>query len=159
MATTASIKLLPEVAAFLSTSPLKGVVGGVGFLASVTQDEKGHLSPVYAPPRPWERIAISSAAIAPRDGKYEIALSEPMEEFTAIDSAALKVYDLPPGWNMSFDERMGICDPQPTGAAIFWRESMLPVHATVAHGALAAIDQTDAVRTQDFVAVDPGEID
>ena len=134
-------------------------VGGVGFLASVTQDENGHLSPVYAPPRPWERIAISSAAIAPRDGKYEIALSEPMEEFTAIDSAALKVYDLPPGWNMSFDERMGISDPQPTGAAIFWRESMLPVHATVAHGALAAIDQTDAVRTQDFVAVDPGEID
>ena len=85
--------------------------------------------------------------------------SEPMEEFTAIDSAALKVYDLPPGWNMSFDERMGISDPQPTGAAIFWRESMLPVRATVAHGALAAIDQTDAVRTQDFVAVDPGEID
>ncbi len=134
-------------------------VGGVGFLASVTQDENGHLSPVYAPPRPWERIAISSAAIAPRDGKYEIALSEPMEEFTAIDSAALKVYDLPPGWNMSFDERMGISDPQPTGAAIFWRESMLPVRATVAHGALAAIDQTYAVRTQDFVAVDPGEID
>ena len=134
-------------------------VGGVGFLASVTQDEKGRLSPVYAPPRPWERIAIPSAAIAPREGKYEIALSEPMEELTAIDAVALKVYDLPPGWNMSFDERMGISDPQPTGAAIFWRESMLPVRAIVAHGTRAAIDQTDAARTRDFVAVDPGEID
>ncbi len=134
-------------------------VGGIGFLASVTQDENGRLSPVYAPPRLWERIAISSAAIVPRDGKYEIALSEPMEELTAIDAAALKVFDLPPGWNLSFDERMGISDPQPTGSAIFWRESMLPVRATVVHGAGAAIDQTGASREKDFVAVDPGAID
>ena len=134
-------------------------VGGVGALASIKQDETGRISPVYAPPRPWERIAIPSASIAPKDGRYEIALSEPMEEMTALDGASLKVYDLPPEWNISFDERMGINDPQPTGSAIFWRDSMLPVRATVAHGVRPAIDQTDAVRTKDFVAVDPGEID
>ncbi|MDO7677575.1 MAG: aldehyde dehydrogenase family protein [Pirellulales bacterium] len=40
MATTASIKLLPEVAAFLSTSPLKGVVGGKDVASSTGETMK-----------------------------------------------------------------------------------------------------------------------
>ncbi len=138
-------------------------VGGLGFLASVTQDSSGRLSPVYAPPRPWERIAISASALATKSDfigdHFEIALSEPMEEMTALDAASLKAFDLPPGWSISFDERMGINDPQPTGAPIFWRESMLPVLARVSHGSSAPIDQTSAVTTRDGVAVDPGKID
>lgn len=138
-------------------------VGGLGFLAAITQDAQGRLSPVYAPPRPWERIAIAASALAPtsdeRGSHYEIALTEPMEELTALDSASLKAYDLPAGWSMALDERMGISDPQPTGAAIFYRDEMLPTSATVIHGSRAPIDQTSAVRERDFVAVDPGTID
>ncbi len=137
-------------------------VGGVGYLAGVTQEPSGKLAPVYAPPRPWERIVIPADSLAAKNGRYEIALSEPMEELTALDSAHLVAYDLPPGWSMSLDERMGISDPQPTGEAIFYNESMLPVRASVTHGtheSTGAIDQSDIVRDADFVAVDPGSID
>ncbi len=134
-------------------------VGGLGYLATVTQDATGKLSPVYAPPRPWERVALPSGALAAKDGQFEIALSEPMEELTALDAAHLIAYDLPAGWCMALDERMGISDPQPTGAPIFYRESMLPARAHVTHGARSAIDQTAAVRCADFIAVDPGPID
>ena len=134
-------------------------VGGIGYLASVTKDDAGRIAPIYAPPRPWERIAIPADALAARAGRYEIALSEPMEEFTALDAASLTTFDLPPGWNIAFDERMGISDPQPTGAAIFWREAMAPARATVTHGTREAIDQTEAACARDLHAVDPGEID
>ncbi len=138
-------------------------VGGLGYLASVSRDPGGRLDPIYAPPRPWERIAISEIALAPitdSDGAhYEIALSEPMEEMTALDRAALKAFDLPPGWSMSLDERMGISDPQPTGEAIYWRDSQLPVRATVVHGSSQPLDQTAAITSRDGVAVDPGTID
>lgn len=134
-------------------------VGGLGYLATVTQDATGKLSPVYAPPRPWERVALPSGGLAVKNGKYEIALTEPMEELTALDAAHLVAYDLPAGWSMALDERMGISDPQPTGAPIFYRESMLPESARVMHGAASAIDQTTEIRAADFTAVDLGAID
>lgn len=134
-------------------------VGGLGYLAGVSGDVATGLSPVYAPPRPEERISIPEGSLNARGGQYELALSEPMEEFTALDQASLTVVDLPAGWHLSLDERMGISDPQPTGELLFWREAMLGARVSVTHGASAAIDATSAARDLDSVAIDPGPID
>ena len=134
-------------------------VGGLGYLAGISGDPATGLSPVYAPPRPEERIAIPASAVASRNGRYEIALSEPMEEMTALDAATLTVVELPPGWQMSLDERMGINDPQPTGEPIYWRHSLDPSRASVQHGERAPIDATQACASADGTAIDPGPID
>lgn len=134
-------------------------VGGVGYLATVERDSANRIRPIYAPPRPWERVAIPAESLAVRNGLFEIALSEPMEEMTALDSAVLTAIDLPDGWQLSFDERMGISDPQPTGKPIYWRESMVPSKAFVAHGSDAPIDQLEQTVARDGLAVNPGVID
>ena len=134
-------------------------VGGLGYLAGISSDPATGLSAVYAPPRPDERIAIPADAIASREGRYEIALSEPMEEMTALDAATLTVVDLPPGWQMALDERMGINDPQPTGEPIYWRQSVEPSRTSVRHGECEPRDATRACARADGIAIDPGPID
>jgi hypothetical protein len=95
-------------------------VGGLGF--AVGRDE-------YAPVRPWENVLLPEGLIRPRGRKYVLKLSEPMEEACYLDSAALVRYELPEGWRMTVDERMGVNDPQPTGEARFYRRWMSPVAA------------------------------
>ena len=103
-------------------------VGGIGYLAGIERAPDGTLSPVYPPPRPWERVELGdSASLAPRDGCYEVRLGEPMEEACYLDAARLVAWDLPAGWHMTLDERMGINGPAPTGEPRFWRQSMAPV--------------------------------
>jgi hypothetical protein len=95
-------------------------VGGLGF--AVGRDE-------YAPVRPWENVLLPEGVIKPRGGKYFVKLSEPMEEVCYLDSAALVRYELPGGWRITVDERMGVNDPQPSGEAKFYRRWMSPVRA------------------------------
>lgn len=108
-------------------------VGGIGYLATVATTPSG-LEPVYAPPRPWERVLIPAGVLTPHNGMFEIRLCEPMEEALYLDSAQLLAYDLPSGWSLALDERMGISDPQPTGRAIAYRNLMLPSGATNGSG-------------------------
>lgn len=125
-------------------------VGGMGFAVGPGE---------YAPSRPWERFKFPEGLLQPKEtpqgGRYVIKLGEPMEEACYLDSAKLVAYDLPPGWSMTLDERMGIGDPQPTGETRFYRRSMLPVHAENERGE----DVTDAVREADLVAASVGELD
>lgn len=121
-------------------------VGGIGFNLG-----KG----VYSSPRPWENIALSERTLAPRDGSFQIRIGEPMEEVCYLDAARLFTYDLPPEWEMVLDERLGIADPQPTGRAIFYREELLPSAAKNHLGE----DILDELKSSDFRAVDPGELD
>ncbi len=138
-------------------------VGGLGYLV-----EPG----VYAPPRPWEHVLLGPGALVADRGAYRLKLAEPMEEACWIDGARLVAYDLPAGWSMAVDERMGIHDPQPTGAPIFWRTEHLPTAVATAHGAgragqhdaasmgaSAAKSSLDAVLRADRVALDPGPLD
>jgi len=111
-------------------------VGGLGYLV-----EPG----VYAPPRPWEHVLLGPGALVADRGVYRLKLAEPMEEACWIDGARLMAYDLPDGWSMAVDERMGINGPAPTGAPIFWRTEHLPT--------------LDAVARVDRVALDPGPLD
>lgn len=103
-------------------------VAGIGFLL-----EPG----VYSNPRPWEYFMFPAGSIVPRDGRYAIKITEPMEEVAYLDEARLHIHDLPPGWAMTLDERMHTGGgPAPTGAAVFYRPDRVlrPVRAADSHG-------------------------
>ena len=121
-------------------------VGGIGFF-----ERPG----VYSPPWPREDVLLPAGALAPRDGRYELKIAEPMEEITYLDSAALVAYDLPPGWQMAIDERKAITGPAPTGDPIYFREERLPARATTSDG----VDVTAALRDVDLEAAGPGHVD
>jgi len=121
-------------------------VGGLGYLVAPGE---------YAPPRPWENFLLPDGLLQPKDGRYVLKISEPMEEAAYIDALHLVAYDLPPGWEMALDERMQIGAPKVSGAPLFFRRAELPRRATNDRGD----DVTAAVRSADLVAADPGEHD
>lgn len=159
-------------------------VGGIGYLAGIEREGSGRLAGVHGPPRPRESVMLGMGdAIAPRtDARgrrvYEIRLGEPMEEACYLDAARLVAWDLPDGWSMTLDERMGIHGPEPTGEPRFYRTERLmrPVTAS-SSAALAgdadlqaarergeaasreARDVTADVAAADFHAADPGPAD
>jgi Flp pilus assembly protein TadD len=121
-------------------------VGGIG-----TPTSPG----VYDPPRPRENVLLPDGALANRNGRYELKITEPMEEAAYIDSVQLVAYDLPPGWSMVLDERKAISAPEATGAPRFYREELLPAQAIDDDGS----DVTRAVTSSDGIAAPPGRID
>ena len=129
------------------------VLGGaaLGYLASLDADG----GPVYAPPRPEESFLLAEEALVEREGHYQLKLAEPMEENVYLDAARLTVYDLPPGWDMVLDERIATAGAPATGAPIYFREALLPHHATGATGE----DVTSLVAQDDRQAPPPGRRD
>jgi len=121
-------------------------VGGMGYAVGPGE---------YTEPRPRETILLPAGTPVPRDGKVAIKLTEPMEEATYLDAARLVQYDLPPGWSMTLDERMGLAAPEPTGAPIFYRHLVLPAGARNERGA----DVTQTVLTVDGRAAPVGPLD
>jgi Tfp pilus assembly protein PilF len=143
-------------------------VGGIGYLAGIERDAVGKLSGMYGPPRPRESVMLGSGdVIAPRTDSrgrtvYEIRLGEPMEEACYLDAARLVAWDLPDGWSMTLDERMGIHGPEPTGEPRFYRTDRLmrPVRAMSSVAAIGtAHDVTSDVAVADLHAADPGPAD
>ena len=118
-------------------------VGGLGFF-----DVPGR----YAPPRPHESLLLDAAALSPSNGRYRLKLAEPMEENAYLDSARLRVFDLPPAWSMVLDERMATADPPVTGRPIAYRQSRAPTRATNADGE----DVLSLVAERDLQAPSPG---
>lgn len=121
-------------------------VGGIGYLVAPGE---------YSPPRPWENIMLPDGLLAAKDGKYVLKLSEPMEEACYIDAAHLVAYDLPPGWRMTLDERMGILGPEPTGEARFYRTAIAPSRVVNDRQE----DVTDTLEQADLIAAPVGEVD
>jgi Tfp pilus assembly protein PilF len=143
-------------------------VGGIGYLAGIERDAVGTLSGVHGPPRPRESVLLGSGdVIVPRTDAlgrrvYDIRLGEPMEEACYLDAARLVAWDLPPGWSMTLDERMGIHGPEPTGEPRFFRADRLmrPVRAMSSVAADGtAHDVTSDVAAADLRAADPGPAD
>lgn len=95
-------------------------VAGIGFAIGPGQ---------YAEPRPWENFMLPNNLLKSKDGVYELLLTEPMEEVMYLDNARLEVYDLPPGWHLALDERMGINAPFPTGEAFVYQDFISPLNA------------------------------
>jgi hypothetical protein len=118
-------------------------VGGIGYMVAPGE---------YATPRPWENVELGPGLLQPRDGRYAIKIGEPMEEACYLDAARLVAYDLPPGWSMTLDERMGILGPQPTGEPRFYRGELLPNRAVTNRGE----DVTRIVGDADLEAVPVG---
>jgi FG-GAP-like repeat/Tetratricopeptide repeat len=121
-------------------------VGGIGYAVSPGQ---------YSQPRPWENFMLPDGAMKSKDGKLIFKLTEPMEEVAYIDAAGLKTYDLPPGWFMTLDERMGILGLAPTGKPRFYRQFMLP--SIVMNNRRE--DVTGTLDTRDLKAAPVGELD
>lgn len=95
-------------------------VGGIGYNLGAGE---------YAPSRPWEYFLFPPASLQPRDGRLSVKIAEPMEETAYLDQVRLHVVDLPPGWDLVVDERMGILGPRPTGELLYYRDETLPVSA------------------------------
>jgi tetratricopeptide (TPR) repeat protein len=130
---------------FAFVSDILGV-GGIGYALGPGQ---------YSEPRPWERFIMPEGSLAPRDSRLVVKLGEPMEEVTYLDAARLVAYDLPPGWIMTVDDRMGILGPEPTGKAIFTHRTALPVRAINDRGD----DVIDTIVAADLRAAPVGELD
>jgi tetratricopeptide (TPR) repeat protein len=113
-------------------------VGGIGYLL-----EPG----VYSEPRPRETIVLPAQALVPKpDGTLSLSLAEPMEESCMLDSVRLLAVDLPEGWDVAPDERMGMGGAMPTGEPIAWRSEWLPTN-------------DDALVQADLTARDVGPVD
>jgi Tfp pilus assembly protein PilF len=121
-------------------------VGGLG-----TPSSPG----VYDPPRPRENVLLPEGLLVPRNGRYALKITEPMEEAAYIDAVRLVAYDVPPGWSLVLDERKAVSPPEATGEPRFYREERLPSQATTDEGE----DVTRAVTRADGVAAAPGRID
>jgi Flp pilus assembly protein TadD len=130
---------------FEFVSDLLGV-GGIGYALGPGE---------YSPPRPWENFMLPPGLLQPRNGRLVLKLTEPMEEVTYLDAVRLKAYDLPPGWSMTLDERMGINEPVPTGLPHFYRKLLLPLKAINDRNE----DVTAAISKRDLQAAPPGKLD
>jgi len=132
---------------FAFVSDILGV-GGLGFFVSPG---------VYATPRPRERFLMPAGLPVPRDGRYLVKITEPMEENAYLDSVTLEVVDLPPGWDMVNDERMDTGSPAATGRPIFFRTDTVRLSGHVIDD--RGRDVTDAVGIADRIAAPPGSLD
>ncbi len=121
-------------------------VGGIGY--NIGNGE-------YGEPRPRESFMLPENLLKERDGRLSMKLTEPMEEVTYLDAVRLTAYDLPPGWNMTLDERMGIAGPQVTGGPRFFRRELLPAEAINDRGE----EVTDTVVSRDLSAAPVGRVD
>ena len=121
-------------------------VGGIGYAIGPGE---------YATPRPWENLLLPEGALEPKDGRLVLKLTEPMEEAAYIDSVRLVAWDLPPGWDMVVDERMGISDPEPTGEPLFFRREVIPKRAFNDRGE----DVTARIEKRDLDAAPVGDRD
>ncbi len=121
-------------------------VGGLGFFVAPG---------IYATPRPWERFLMPAGLPVPHEGRYLIKISEPMEENAYLDSVALHVVDLPPGWDMAIDERMGTGPPAVTGRPIFFATGREVIAAFNDRGD----EVTRTILHADRVAAPPGILD
>jgi len=122
-------------------------VGGMGYAVGPPGE--------YAEPRPHENLMLPAGLLQPRDGRLLIKLAEPMEEITYIDAVRLVAYDLPPGWSMTLDERMGLAGPEPSGKPSFYRTIMTPLAAVNDRGD----NVTAAVVAADLRAAPVGAFD
>ena len=121
-------------------------VGGIGFLLAPGR---------YATARPRENFLLPAGLLKAQNGRLKLRIGEPMEEAAYIDSMVLRAWDLPPGWSLVLDERMGTGAPAPTGQALFYRHERQPRRATNDRGA----DVTDTIRAIDQRAAPVGPLD
>jgi hypothetical protein len=104
----------------------------------------------HRPPRPEESVKVEAHQLKPRDGRFVLKLSEPMDEICYLDRLQLVVLDHPAGAAVYPDERLATADPQPTQDLLSFDRRVFPVKATNHRGK----DVTKKLLTRDRDMVD-----
>jgi tetratricopeptide (TPR) repeat protein len=95
--------------------------GGLGVLVRATE---------YGQPDRDEALAIAPDQLREIDGRYHLAITEPMDELAYIDRLILDVIDRPQGVDTVLDERFAPAGNRPTGRIIAYTEKIEPVKAS-----------------------------
>jgi len=95
-------------------------VGGLGYYVGPGQ---------YAPPQPLEHIKIEPDQLAVRDGRFELRITEPMEESAYVDRLELQAIEHPADWLVFPDERLAVAGPAPTHQLWVIDRAVFPVSA------------------------------
>ena len=111
-------------------------VGGLGYYSAPG---------VYAPPQVLEHIKIEPEQLRPRDGFYELRVTEPMEETAYVDRLELLAIDHPISQPVFPDERLAILGPPPTHELLVVERPMFANRASDPAGG----DCTSRLRTAD----------
>ncbi len=115
--------------------------GGLGYLVAPG---------VYSQPDRDESVAISPDQLQPVEGMFRLAITEPMDEVSYLDTLDLVVVDRPPGVIAALDERLAPDGPRPSGQVIAWKTVIAPARATDLNGR----DVTEILRDRDRKTVD-----
>ena len=104
------------------------------------------------PPRPEESVKIEPQQLRPRDGKYVLKFSEPMDEVTYLDRLQLVVLDHPTDVRVYPDERLATADPGPTQELLAFRSEIFPVRAHDHRGRdlTKTLHKRDRITASDF---------
>ena len=95
--------------------------GGLGYLVAPG---------VYGQPDRDESVLIGPSQLLEVDGRYRIAITEPMDELAYLDRLRLEVVDLPPGMEGAPEERFAPGGNRPSGELVAWSETIELVAAT-----------------------------
>ena len=119
-------------------------VGGLGYFVGGGE---------YAVPTPVDHVKIESHQLRARDGRYELRITEPMEETAYIDRLELVAVDHPTGWQVYPDERLVVAGPPPTREILVVREPVFAERAFDPAGhecsaALRAVDRRYAFEPE-----------
>jgi len=111
-------------------------VGGLGYYVAPGE---------YAPPQPLDYVKIEPEQLRPRDGRYEVRITEPMEESAYVDRLDLLAIDHPERWQVFPDERLAVTGPSPTHELLTVAEPVFAQRAVAPAGedCTAALRQTD----------------
>ena len=111
-------------------------VGGLGYCVAPGE---------YATPQPVDHVKIEPGQLRARDGRYELRITEPMEETAYVDRFELLAIDHPAGWQVFPDERLTVTGPPPTHELLVIEK---PIFAQRALNP-AGTDCTDELRRAD----------
>lgn len=121
-----------------------GGMGGIGYLVSPG---------VYAKPDPTEYVLVPN--LQPRDGRYVLQVTEPIEEIVYFDEAKLIAVDHPAETQIYPNEMMAISAAPPPFELFCFKDSIEPVSAVDHRG----VDVTDRIRASDRSYAGATEID
>jgi hypothetical protein len=115
-------------------------VGGVDYLVRPGE--------YFTPTDPVEHLLLPQGCLPANETTIRLKVLEPAEEVTFLDRVSLIRYDLPPGWEMTLDERHSALPPKPTHEPRFFRTKMKPSSVVNEDG----VDCTEALAAADLRA-------
>lgn len=95
-------------------------VGGLGYFVAPAD---------YAAAQPADYVKIAPNQLRSRNGRYEVRVTEPMEEAAYVDRLELLAIDHPAAWQAFPDERLAVSGPAPTHELLVVQQPLFPERA------------------------------